>query len=618
MKQLSTSLTLGKASAGNANLAHNSREFISSNVDTARICDNITYVSKDVREVYNELFTDSLAEYNSRQKRTDRRIDDYFEHIDSGGREESFYEIIVQFGDMKSAGVGTQTGEMARRMVDDYVRSFQARNPNLRVFSAHLHADEASYHAHIDFVPFYTGGRQKGLSKGVSLKAALIEQGFSPTSMKQNQLVAWEDSEMKIMEKILQSHGYNSEEKNANHQQQTVAEYKKAQDEKKLSATKWERTLPEKLELQNALLISSNAKLLAEKQSPWKSFFFSDKAGLDFILGEIRLRNIPIRETESGFEAQEIHVEEIRRIEKSYQPTPTSYRSKLIDDLDRIVMQVNTFDEVFERLKQINYTIKLGKYISVRPEYADKFIRFNSLGEEYSEQAIRNRLVHKARFEAEVESNIQATKTGTLTYMVHKTVRQYTVVFAHGVLPVRKRNPKKPFQWTNCTELDRLAELNRRINSGATIESLRSEFATLEKAVAEKENAVTALKSELDFFSRLYNAGERCFKFMQEDEADLAFLAQNKVTADNYERITELITENTSEITQLEQSLPELRQRLKEATDTLTLAEKIMAGTWVQSLINEERLVQQAKYYVENGTRYADAEPLISGQSRRK
>lgn len=42
-------------------LGHNNREFIADNVDGGRISDNITYVRRDIREVYDELFGKALA-----------------------------------------------------------------------------------------------------------------------------------------------------------------------------------------------------------------------------------------------------------------------------------------------------------------------------------------------------------------------------------------------------------------------------------------------------------------------------------------------------------------------------------------------------------------------------
>lgn len=54
-------------------------------------------------------------------------------------------------------GAMTENGALAATVLDEYMKDFQARNPTLRVFSAHLHMDEATPHLHIDFVPYITG-----------------------------------------------------------------------------------------------------------------------------------------------------------------------------------------------------------------------------------------------------------------------------------------------------------------------------------------------------------------------------------------------------------------------------------------------------------------------------
>ena len=71
----------------------------------------------------------------------------------------------------------SENGLLAQKILDEYYRDFQERNPYLRVFSAHLHMDEATPHLHIDFVPFTTGSK-RGLDTRVSLKQALAKQGF--------------------------------------------------------------------------------------------------------------------------------------------------------------------------------------------------------------------------------------------------------------------------------------------------------------------------------------------------------------------------------------------------------------------------------------------------------
>jgi ABC-type Na+ transport system ATPase subunit NatA len=291
MSTLSISLTLGKVSTGGANLEHNNREIIASNVDVNRICNNIVFENQDVRDVYNELFCESLEAYNAKQKQPCRRIHDYYEHIFEGNREEAYYEIVVQFGDSKVAPVGSKNGEIAKNMLIEYARNFQERNPNLKVFCSNLHMDEASPHCHINFIPFYTEGRQKGLSKGVSMKSALIEQGFSSKSKNINHLVLWENEERKIMEQILKKHGIGRDIKNDNSVHKSVDEYKESQDTKRLqqfykrgvSVNEISAENVERLKRENSLLEIEKSKLEEQRHSPYKSFYYSVPDKQDFV-----------------------------------------------------------------------------------------------------------------------------------------------------------------------------------------------------------------------------------------------------------------------------------------------------------------------------------------------
>lgn len=62
-------------------------------------------------------------------------------------------------------------------MLDEYMREIEKRNPNMKVFNAVMHLDEATPHLHIDFIPICHSHKQ-GLSTAVSFKGALAEQGI--------------------------------------------------------------------------------------------------------------------------------------------------------------------------------------------------------------------------------------------------------------------------------------------------------------------------------------------------------------------------------------------------------------------------------------------------------
>ena len=299
MDRYSISFTLGKASDPHgANLAHNNRNFTAANVHESRSNQNITYQRQDVRDAYEQLFGKALAEYNAKQAKPSRRIKDYYEHISSGNREETFYEVVVQFGDMQNAPCGSERGEIVRQMLDEFMQGFQERNPNLFVFNAMLHLDEASPHLHIDFIPFYTHGRVNGLSSGVSMKSALIEQGFTPKGSRENQLVLWEEQERIEMERILQSHGYAREDKDAHYAHMTVEEYKAAKDNAHLLERMREMQTVSVPDSQEGFVRSIQMQLNAEKQkvaalererhSPYKAFFYSSQEKQAWILRRLK------------------------------------------------------------------------------------------------------------------------------------------------------------------------------------------------------------------------------------------------------------------------------------------------------------------------------------------
>lgn len=150
MKSLSISFTLGKGYAPHgSNIQHNNRKFIAANGDATRISSNIIYKQQYIEDAYNQLFGKALREYNAEQKKECRKIDDYYAHIVRGHREEPFYEAIVQFGDCHTAPSGTPDGDRVKEMLDEYMKSFQQRNPNLYVFgfnvSNQVFADNSWY-----------------------------------------------------------------------------------------------------------------------------------------------------------------------------------------------------------------------------------------------------------------------------------------------------------------------------------------------------------------------------------------------------------------------------------------------------------------------------------------
>lgn len=231
MSEKSISMCEGKGS-----LSHNNREFTAKNIDPSRTADNIVFVQQELGEAYHQLFDEAVEKYNARQKRKDRRIGDYFEHlfnrppgksfIVNANKQKCFYEHLVYIGTKKDSGIGTPDAEITKECLREYMEGFQERNPNFYVFNAVMHLDESTPHLHIDYIP--VGHFKNGLEVRNAKNKALEEMNFGKDAKANNR---WRLAEWDILKNICNAHGIEiSEPKKSRGYSYTVEEYGEHQD----------------------------------------------------------------------------------------------------------------------------------------------------------------------------------------------------------------------------------------------------------------------------------------------------------------------------------------------------------------------------------------------------
>lgn len=231
MSEKSISMCEGKGSR-----SHNNREFTAKNIDPSRTADNIVFVQQELGEAYHQLFDEAVERYNAKQKRKDRRIGDYFEHlfnrppsksvITGTNKHKSFYEHLVYIGTRKDSGVGTPDAEITTVCLREYMEGFQQRNPNLYVFNAVLHLDESTPHLHINYIP--VGHFTRGLEVRNAKNKAMEEMGFGNDAKSNDR---WRRNEWDILKNICNVHGIEiSEPKKSRGYSYTVEEYGEHQD----------------------------------------------------------------------------------------------------------------------------------------------------------------------------------------------------------------------------------------------------------------------------------------------------------------------------------------------------------------------------------------------------
>lgn len=172
-------------------------------IDQSRSSENKYLVQEDLKELYEREFGDALEKHNAKQKRHDRKIKNYYEHIQGSKKTSVQQEMIIQVGD-KDDFSSDKKRELANEVLQDWFKDFEKRNPNLKVYNAVIHNDEASPHLHLNFVPV-AGEYKNGLEKQVSFDRAIIQQ--DSTMQKERPFDQWREKEVQLLEEKLNERG---------------------------------------------------------------------------------------------------------------------------------------------------------------------------------------------------------------------------------------------------------------------------------------------------------------------------------------------------------------------------------------------------------------------------
>lgn len=229
-------------------------------------------------EAYEAVFGDAIDAYNAKQKRADRKmtVEGYLQSVEDSrrgrpvksikraneraiaqGREgdvrkeagqRTHHEIVFSLGNVKplrdAAGkivIDPKTGlrerpnlvaaDVVRQVMQDYVKGWDARNPNLHLFRADYHADEwyrvhkggvtmpglpgqwlqGEAHGHLSFVA-HAGGYQRGPAEQASITKALAAMGYADYHDATGRTVTaweqWQEAEQDVIKEIARGYGY--------------------------------------------------------------------------------------------------------------------------------------------------------------------------------------------------------------------------------------------------------------------------------------------------------------------------------------------------------------------------------------------------------------------------
>lgn len=605
---------------------HNNREFIAKNVDRSRIPDNVTYRSDNIRDFYNELFGQALSEYNAKKKHPYQRIPDYYEHIRKGKQEKLFNEIVVQFGDMKDCGVGSDNWETAKQMLDEYMREFEKRNPNLKVFNAVMHLDEATPHLHIDFVPI-AHSVNRGLSTRVSMKGALREQGFSSSNRIENEYTAWSESERAYMEQILRKYGLYREDKNVHREHLSVDDYKqqiKRQEElkklnehitelKKKSDSSYTPEEITAIKNQNDYLRAEIVKkkelittLSQQINAPFTFYEILSEEKLQYIADGLTRAKIPFVEDTNGLHIPDYALKTANVISSHFKPTATgTIREQIALDIDRLIFSSADFEELLAKLKEKGYEIKRGKHLAVKAPFSERFIRLKSLGKDYLQSELEHRISEREEFPRSVRREMP--NHNAMGKKVCVTILETTTAIQQFRIIPRKIYPQKVYGYRNDERIKFLTMQLKSIQEFgvSSYDDVTAKSTELKESIERRNAEIKAMEDEVPtlkydisqiryYFSNLQNRRKL-------DTMGQVKFAAAKETAEKYgisserdiEKLEERLRLLPTYISAERGKVASEQEQLKRITQLGDVYEKIINGNYIDNLIKEQREQEQ-------------------------
>lgn len=358
------------AMIGKGSVNHNTRAFTAKNVDKNRSADNVEFCQEDIKQVYHKLFDEARERYNAKQKRKDRMIDNYYEKIRRSKQEKLFHEVIFQIGNKDDMNAKSEEGLLAKKILTEFMDEFQARNPNLYVFSSHLHMDEETPHLHIDFVPYITGSK-RGLDTRVSLKSALAAEGVTGGTRGATEWNQWITAEKRELAMVMERYDVEWLQKGTHEKHLSVLDFEKkerAKEVAELDSQKQEKTTEVaklnqavssmKQELMTTTIKQVKAEEAVEKARTEGATIQRDNETLSTSNQQLRVENTSLEIKKVELRTDNRHLEQQQWQLQTDNSELEMKQSVLQSENQRLEQEQNKLQEDNEKLEQKQATLQ--------------------------------------------------------------------------------------------------------------------------------------------------------------------------------------------------------------------------------------------------------------------
>lgn len=277
----------------------------------------------------------------------------------------------------------------------------------------------------------------------------------------------------------------------------------------------------------------------------------------------------------------------------------TSWKQKIRLEIDGLILKVKNVDELLAELETLGYTVRRGKYISVKAPDQQRAVRLKTLGEDYTVESLASRILWK-----DVGSGgTLLSQPSEISERYAATIYDVEQLALTGRKIQRKRDTSAPYSPQNDMDVYKLSAQLTIINRDnlRSIGEVEGKIEQLRYEVEKAQRELNSLTLKLDNLKALADQAEEYFALMDKaartpaEELRLKMYkpvldSNNIVSYSDYEYLKSVIADTEQKAAPLKNSFEKCSQLYELYSDIAKTYYDLSQGDYISRLVEEKRI----------------------------
>ncbi len=282
----------------------------------------------------------------------------------------------------------------------------------------------------------------------------------------------------------------------------------------------------------------------------------------------------------------------------------TSWKEKIRLEIDGLILKVKNVDELLAELELLGYTVRRGKYISIKAPEQQRAVRLKTLGEDYTVESLASRILWK-----DIGSGVSLLgQKSELSERFSTTIYDVEQLALTGKKVQRRRDTSIPYSPKNDLDVYKLSAQLTIINRDnlCSIGEVEGKIRQLEYEVEKARKELNALAAQQDTLTGLAEQAEEYFSLLDKAERTPAeelrlkmhktvLEGSNITSLSDYEYLKSVIVDTQKKTAPLKENFERCRQLYELYSEIAKTYYEISKGDYISRLIEEQRKTTDAE-----------------------